>query len=541
MKVIKQSVELMDMTEYALHVIERAGRVCYKSEDQITVNSSEEFVRMLIKRGHEAMIEHAHASYRFVTDRGVTHEIVRHRLFSYAQECVVGSTKVHQNYTIEDLYNRQESGNQHDKTHNKTINLRSVNEDNELLPNKINRILKKGVQDTVTVTTNLGYKITCTMSHKFKTADGSYKRLEDLKVGDVVMTNGRVKMTPDVVEDMQAMYNEHGKTPLEIANALGLSYRTVLGRLQALGIFVRRKNDKDLGKYTKNHTAESYRKSAGTNKALYDSGERVVWNKGLKEGDHPGVGRQAESLRKNHHDNGIGMDNSCWAGGPTGHCEAQEMKRGITVCEICSSTRFLEVHHKDKNPYNNEWPNIIKVCSKCHKMLDAGTWHYVRLARPDFILSIEPAGEQMTYDLEMAAPNHNYVADGFVVHNSTRYCNYGNEVTFIEPVWFKKEWSHPDRTSEQSNEDRWENHMMACENAYAKLLEKGWSAQEARSVLPNSLKTEIVVTGNFREWRHFFKLRTAKVAHPQMRDLAIQCLDSFRHECPVIVEDIEID
>ena len=201
MRVIKQSVELMDMTEYPLHVIERAGRTCYKSEDCMTKDSAEAFVRRLIKRGHEAMIEHAYASYRFVTDRGVSHEIVRCRLFSFAQE-------------------------------------------------------------------------------------------------------------------------------------------------------------------------------------------------------------------------------------------------------------------------------------------------------------------------------------------STRYCSYGDGVTFIEPVWFGEEQGI------HNLETYWEMQMRQAETAYKTLLRDGWSAQQARSVLPNSLKTEIVVTGNFREWKLFFELRTASDAHPQMRELALMCLSDFRKRCPVIVESI---
>lgn len=86
MRLIKPSVEFLDMTKNPLQVIERAGRTCYKSEDRITPGSAEVFVRKLLSRGHLAMIEHAWMSYRVVCDRGVTHEIVRHRLFSYAQE-----------------------------------------------------------------------------------------------------------------------------------------------------------------------------------------------------------------------------------------------------------------------------------------------------------------------------------------------------------------------------------------------------------------------------------------------------------------------
>ena len=61
--------------------------------------------------------------------------------------------------------------------------------------------------------------------------------------------------------------------------------------------------------------------------------------------------------------------------------------------------------------------------------------------------------------------------------------------------------------------------------------------QQARAVLPNSLKTEIVMTANLREWRHFFKLRTSQAAHPQMRDLALQALMMFKEAVPVLFED----
>ncbi len=86
MKLIKPSIEFIWMTPQPLKTIERAGRTCYKSEEKISDNSAELFVQKLLDRGHDAMIEHASASYRVVCDRGVTHEIVRHRLFSYAQE-----------------------------------------------------------------------------------------------------------------------------------------------------------------------------------------------------------------------------------------------------------------------------------------------------------------------------------------------------------------------------------------------------------------------------------------------------------------------
>lgn len=88
MKIIKPHYEIMTLLDgdSILKHIELCGRVCYKSEDKITVDSAKDFVKMLIKRGHESVLEHYSFSVRFVVDRGISHEIVRHRLASYSQE-----------------------------------------------------------------------------------------------------------------------------------------------------------------------------------------------------------------------------------------------------------------------------------------------------------------------------------------------------------------------------------------------------------------------------------------------------------------------
>lgn len=88
MRTVEASVEFINPPEYAvvLDTIERVGRTCYKSEDKMTEFSAEDFVRRLIQRGHEAMIEHGSVTLRFINDRGVSHEEVRHRIASFGQE-----------------------------------------------------------------------------------------------------------------------------------------------------------------------------------------------------------------------------------------------------------------------------------------------------------------------------------------------------------------------------------------------------------------------------------------------------------------------
>lgn len=103
---------------------------------------------------------------------------------------------------------------------------------------------------------------------------------------------------------------------------------------------------------------------------------------------------------------------------------------------------------------------------------------------------------------------------------STRYANYSNakfgkEITVIRPCF----WS-----DDSPAYAIWYESMLQAERTYLTLIEQGSSAQHARSVLPNSLKTEIVVTCNLREWRHIFELRCAPSAHPQMREIMLPLL-----------------
>lgn len=120
---------------------------------------------------------------------------------------------------------------------------------------------------------------------------------------------------------------------------------------------------------------------------------------------------------------------------------------------------------------------------------------------------------------------------------STRYCNYskdkfGKEITVIKPCfWDEKSNLYTD----------WKSAMKMAESHYFDLLEQGATPQEARTVLPNSLKTEVVMTANIREWRHFFKLRTSSAAHPQMREVAIPLLKELQEKIPVLFDDIEVE
>ena len=178
-----------------------------------------------------------------------------------------------------------------------------------------------------------------------------------------------------------------------------------------------------------------------------------------------------------------------------------------------------------------------RVCYKSEGKIEEGS-------AERFVENLIKRGHEAV--LEHASITVKFVVDRGVSHElvrhrlasycqeSTRYCNYakddfGSEITFIIPDYL-------DYKSEGWN--IWKDTMKACEDAYFKMLNFGLSPQEARAVLPNSLKTEVIMTANIREWRLFFKLRTANAAHPQMREVTRPLLDELKELIPVVFDDI---
>jgi thymidylate synthase (FAD) len=144
---------------------------------------------------------------------------------------------------------------------------------------------------------------------------------------------------------------------------------------------------------------------------------------------------------------------------------------------------------------------------------------------------------------------------------STRYCNYSAEkfggLTFIRPPWvgigtgrYRIEWAGSsgsgwnDRGEEVSlidggwdeSDGIWFWNCANAERSYDRLLEFGWKPEQARSVLPNSLKTEVVMTANLREWRYVVQLRSGPRAHPQMRQLMIPLSNALAFYFPDLFE-----
>lgn len=192
------------------------------------------------------------------------------------------------------------------------------------------------------------------------------------------------------------------------------------------------------------------------------------------------------------------------------------------------------------------YPNILSLIEQAGRTCYKSESKITEDSAEKFVRNILKRGHEAV--IEHGVVTVRFICDRGVSHEivrhrlasycqeSTRYCNYskeqfGTEITVISPAWTSPGY-YPYTV--------WKKACSEAEENYFTLLDIGCSPQEARSVLPNSLKTEVVMTANLREWRHFIKLRTAPAAHPDMRRIARMLYDLLSLRYPVFFEGIEV-
>lgn len=224
--------------------------------------------------------------------------------------------------------------------------------------------------------------------------------------------------------------------------------------------------------------------------------------------------------------------------------------------------KIIEPYYVIETPLDGEkiLKNIERVARTCYKSEDRITED----SASKLVSMLISKGH--TAMLEHESISVRFVCDRGISHElvrhriasfaqeSSRYCDYskdkfGKELTFIKPPFFNDECHNckleidcKDCGNEKEGDKwyYWYESMKQSEENYFSLLNAGATPQEARSVLPNSLKTEIVVTMNLRSWINFFELRTSKAAHPQIRQLSIPLLLDFKRNIPVVFDRIEV-
>lgn len=204
------------------------------------------------------------------------------------------------------------------------------------------------------------------------------------------------------------------------------------------------------------------------------------------------------------------------------------LEHGTVYLTIENYSDIDEIKYKN-NPYSMAvcyYPNKLIVTTNLRVITENG-W------QEDLVWVCEPTKyHAKKYTVKFICDRG--VSHEFVRHRvfsfaqeSTRYCNYskdkfGNELTFIQPCW-----SLAPMSPEDYNGSRFLEFLHESEDLYLSLIKEGWKPQEARAILPNALKTELVMTGFTSDWKHFFELRDASSAHPQARELAQPLHEEF--------------
>lgn len=219
------------------------------------------------------------------------------------------------------------------------------------------------------------------------------------------------------------------------------------------------------------------------------------------------------------------------------------LEHGTVYLMIDCSGRLLDVANKYVNNKYSEWtlhPDGVHYCI---------TTNYRVLLQNGWLDDLQYLCEPTEWHVKRITVK--FICDRGVSHEfvrhrvfsfaqeSTRYCNYSkdkfsNELTFIVPCWTtlpEQEYGNRvnpkifNRGSVNGIETTFVDNLRIVEDYYLRLINDGWKPQEARAVLPNSLKTELVMTGTDEQWAGFFNLRCARDAHPQARELAIELRD----------------
>ena len=497
-------VQLLTHTPKPHEIVAAAAKLCYSDStiDEIMagkISSKTALIEKVLSLGHFSVLEHISFSFGIEgISRACSHQLVRHRLASF---CLAGDTVIYRfnngrkHLTIKELYDR--SLNTQLVSRNKLLNLRSVTEDKIIVPNKMVSVVKSGVKDVFEMKTSLGYTIKASKDHRFFNADGEI-RLKDITPGDFVYVNGQ-ELYKD--KDWFTRQYTNGLNTRQIADLCGIAPSTARKWKRVHGI-------------------------ASIN--TYKSSE--AWNKGLTGDASHAFGRPtSDETRKLASESAYNRDTLPIEELTVSGARLRFSKLPKESCALCGSKYKLENHHIDKNVYNGDKTNCLTVCMQCHKLIHKGA--VVKKIILDQVVSIKAAGVEETYDLEMEKPYHNFIANGFMVHNSQqsqRYVAMQGDIAVGKPSCLTE---HPKLS------ERYDCTVDTIKELYQDMLLAGIPAEDARSILPNATETKLVVTMNARELRHFFSLRCCNRAQTEIREMAKKMLLLCRDAAPLLFAD----
>lgn len=557
---------------------EFAGRLCYMSQRNPASRTTRDYLENIKKQGHGSVLEHANYSLLLEgISRSLTHELVRHRAgMAY---CLAGDTLIYSEHftnghrqgatkrPIREIYEMTRTA--HGRSRLKLLQLRCLDErTGTFTTGRIASVVASGRKPVFKVDLADGKTITCTKEHRFLTPTG-WQSLESIvdgaavsagglavvgKLGGEICVNGTLAYKDETW--LRARYHEDGLEQDQIAELAGVSTHTIRSWIR------RHRLQKPLGSW---------------------SSGRTPWNKGRR---YTAGWHHAPETLAVLSDAKLGARNPQWRGGITRRgvqlrseaaaYRSTVLERDGYRCRLCGErSDELTLHHVlpiwARPDLAADPDNLASVCRTCHLTLNGHELAYVehfgraateipeRAVQPrgrgrtltphvSSVVAVTYAGEQETYDIEMAGENHNFIANGIVTHNSQLSQRYvdESEANFVVP---------PAMIGDEALMTSWRTQIEGAQGAYVALVEQlmeryAWVADKvhrrkmareaARGVLPNSTETKIVVTGNARAWRTLLELRSSEGAELEIRRCAVAIIRVLQQEAPAFFSDFEI-
>jgi len=540
------------------------------------------------KHNHWSVFQMSNMVVEIETSRAIAQQILRHSSFDFQEFCMSGDTEVYfdlpnaikkgkrslSRMKLKDLYRKWSEGalpikhrysgkmqKMEMKSRIRSMFVRVYDEKTKKLSHAhIKEVFKTGVKDLFEVELENGKKIKCTKEHKVLTQSG-FKSLEDefglqlINNIAVIEKNGFIgcngiplHQSYTFLKEQKEIHLKTGNGVQGIADVCNVSYHTIRKWLKIHKL-----------QFSKQETADMTTINGG------------VWNKGKSGyswGNHSKETREIMSKKARK-----GKDSNFWKGGVTK--ERQKIQADINKyridiikdyggkCGLCDKKLKgqTDLHHiipvSDDMSLSREYSNLMPTHRRCHmkhhsKAGDLKRWKEgskgntltVNWAK---IKKVKYLGKEMTYDLEIDHPSHNYVADGVIVHNSQRY----KEISALDDSFEIYGARSQDKNNRQNSIDNMSDDdrlwfeaaqldiQQESVDKYEEALSRGVAKEQARFLLPLNVKTKLYMNGSIRSWIHYLMVRCRPETQLEHREIANEIRCILIKEFPELKETLD--
>lgn len=562
-------------------MVATAARVSFQKEaTNYHESQNEKLINFLARESHWSPFSHPQLQFRIEMPIYVERQVIKTQT-GVTYNCLSGDAEIRfkmtgggiRDISMQDLYDKwnKSSGDSVNKYYLnnikenfylreriKKMKCRVLNEHTgEFEVSHIKNIFKSGVKKTYEITLNDGTNLRCTDKHKIYTIDGWKTIEEGLSTSDFVGKNGLKYAGTGEYQKYDVLQKDRaeGLSVSEIASRHNCSYHTIRKWLSIHSLQFDKEHtffkkgiipwNKGKGGYKLKYTEEGYAKKLEVAKNQPKGELSPAWRGGITS-DRNKISQWTRSVARKVHEKYNYTCQSCEQVGGNLHAhhiipvvsdisKAYDFDNLISVCKSCHSKIHYSVQ-SEKDFASKVLNDDSKIeCVKFFNRSFSSKKLKVHFVKID---SIKVYGEEETYDIEMNAPHHNFIANGIVVHNSIsgRYVDFSDSYTLIP----EGEWRLQSKDSKQGSSGLANPSAQIicsgiqdfvnreCKKAYQDLMDLGISKEQARTILPLNLNTTQIWTGSLLAFIRLYNQRIKPDAQKETRDVVIEMMKQLK-------------